>query len=289
MRIRLSVCLLCLILVTVFLSSCSIFNSMVGQRVKKPEVDFVGAKLSNLSFDAADLLFDLKIRNPNAVGLKMAGFDYDLLINGNSFLNGKQDRNVEIGAGGESTVQVPLRLGYLNLYQTFQSLRDQDASTYQVNFGFSFDVPVLGVVNIPVSKSGELPLLKLPKVKLEALKVGRLSLTNSELLLSVKLDNPNAFSMLLDQFQYQFDVSGRSWFSGDSRDSVQIPEKGESLISIPVSINFLEVGRAAYQLITGDSDLDYQFGGEIDLDTSVPLLGRVSLPFDHSGKIKVIR
>ena len=42
MRIRLSVGLLFLILLIVLLSSCSIFNRMIGERVRKPEVDFVG-------------------------------------------------------------------------------------------------------------------------------------------------------------------------------------------------------------------------------------------------------
>jgi LEA14-like dessication related protein len=168
-------------------------------------------------------------------------------------------------------------------------LRVQDNSTYQINLGFSFDVPVLGVVNVPVSKSGELPLLKLPKVRLDALRVSRLSLTGAELILAVKLNNPNAFSMLIDHLQYQLDINERSWFSGDSRDSVQITEKGESIINIPVSISFLEVGRSAYQLLSGDRDLNYQFGGEIDLGTSIPLLQRVSLPFDQSGEIKVTR
>ena len=278
-----------LILISTLLSSCSLLGGIIGESVKKPEVDFVDAKLSKLSFDAADLLFDLRIRNPNSLGLKMAGFDYDLLINGNSFLRGKQERQLEIEARGESTVQIPLTLSYLDLYQAFQSLRDQDNSTYQINCGLSFDVPVLGVVNIPVSKSGELPLLKLPKVRLDTLKVARLSLVGAELVLSVRLDNPNAFSMLLDHLQYQLDINGRSWLSGDSRDSVQVTEKGESIINIPVSINFLEIGSSAYQLLSGGKDLNYQFGGEIDFGSSVPLLERISLPFDHSGQIKATR
>ena len=69
---------LCLILGVVFLSSCSVINSLIGEaKVRPPEVSFAGGKLSGLSFDAADFLFDLEILNPNGVGLKMSGFDYN--------------------------------------------------------------------------------------------------------------------------------------------------------------------------------------------------------------------
>ena len=277
-------------LTATFLCSCSALNNFVGEaKPRPPEVDFVGAKLTGLSFDAADLLFDIKIRNPNSVGLKMAGFDYDFLINDNSFLKGDKRDTLRIAAVGDSVVQIPLSLSYVSIYQAFQSLRNQDVSNYQIKVGFSFELPVLGVVNIPVSKSGEFPLLKLPKVKLGALKLKNLSLTGADLLLSVQLENPNAFSMLLKGLQYQFEVGGRDWISGSAEKATQVAEKGQGVIEIPLSLNLLEMGTSVYKLLAGDKELNYQFGGKLDLATSLPLLGAVSLPFDHSGSIKLMK
>ena len=280
----------CLILGAVFLSSCSVINEFAGEvKPRPPQVDFAGAKLTGLSFDTVDLMFDLRIRNPNSVGLKMAGFNYDFLINGNSFLKGNQDKGLDIQAGGESTVQVPISLGYVDLYQTFQSLRNQDNSVYQINFGLAFDLPVLGRVDIPVSTSGDLPLLKLPKVRLDTLSLNSVSLAGADLALRIRVDNPNAFSMLLEKLQYQFEVNGQNWISGYSEEPTQVAEKGQGFIEVPISLNILQMGRSVHQLLTGDEDLSYQFGGNLDLATSVPLLGKVNLPFDHSGSVKLIR
>lgn len=280
---------ICTVLGAIILSSCSMLGGVLSEKIKRPQVDFTGAKLSKLSFDAVDLLFDLRIRNPNPLGLKMAGFDYDLLINGTSFLKGTQEKGLEIEAKGESTIQFPLSLGFVDLYQTFRSLQDQDNSTYQINCSFSFDLPVLGLTDIPVSKAGEFPLLKLPRVDLDALKLERLSLSGAYLLLRVRLDNPNAFSMILEHFQYQLEVNGLRWISGDAKKSKQITPKSESLIEIPISLDFFQIGRSVYQVLAGDKNLNYQFGGKIDLTSSVPLLGRVSLPFDRLGRIKVTK
>jgi hypothetical protein len=53
--------IICLIASTIFLSACSVFQGFVSENVKEPKVDFVGAKLSGLSLDAVDLLFDLHL------------------------------------------------------------------------------------------------------------------------------------------------------------------------------------------------------------------------------------
>jgi len=276
-------------LATIFINSCSTIGGAIHQKIKKPEVEFLDARLDSLSFNSIGLMFDLKVKNPNSVGIKLAGFNYDFLINGNTFVKGQQDKNLEIGARGESPVQFPVSFGFVELYNVFQSLKNQDISSYQINLGFAFNVPVLGVINIPVSKSGDFPLLKIPKISLESLKLRNLSLTGADLRLGVKLNNPNAFSMLLDKMKYNLEVNGLQWISGESMETAQIAEKGEGLIEIPIRLNLVEMGRSVYQLLNSNNDLNFAFGGDIDLNTSLPLLGKVNLPFNHSGKIKVTK
>jgi len=281
---------LCAILIVMLLSSCSAFNGLLNEvKIQHPQVSFVGAKLSGLSFDAANLMFDLKISNPNAVGLKMAGFDYNFLINGNSFLKGDQGETLEIAAQGSSIIHLPLSLSYTDLYQTFQSLRKQDVSAYQLKCGFSFDVPVLGKVDIPVSKSGEFPLLKLPKLKVTALKLKGVTLSGADLVLKVRMDNPNAFSMLLEKIQYRFEVNGQDWVSGYAEEAAQVAEKGQGIIEIPISLKLFQMGKSIRELLAGDKALNYKFGGKLDIAASLPLLGKTSLPFDYSDTIKLIR
>ena len=281
--------LIVLVLTTIFISSCSMLGGIMQEKVKKPEVEFMDARLNSLSFDSIGLLFDLKIKNPNSLGLKMAGFSYDFLINNNSFVKGVQNRELQIGAMGESTIQLPVSFGFIDLYNTFQSLREQDISSYQINCGFSFDVPVLGMVTIPVSKTGDFPLLKLPKLSLESLSLKNLSLTGAELSLGLKMNNPNAFTMMLDRLKYDFEINGLKLASGDARQVAEIQQKGESRVEIPIRLNLVELGRSAYQMLNSRDELNFKFDGNIDLNTSLPLLGKVNLPFDHAGKIRVTK
>jgi LEA14-like dessication related protein len=280
---------LCLALSAVFLCSCSIVGGLFGKAVRKPEVDFADGRLTGISFDTADFMFDLRVKNPNRLGLKMVGLKYDFAINENSFLTGKQDRNLEVKAGGESIVQLPISLNFIKVYQTFRSLINEDDFKYNIKCIVSFDVPVLGAVDIPVNMKGKCPLPKLPRIALDALKLKKVTLMGAELQMDIRLQNPNAFSMLLKSFNYQFSVNGLNWVSARVEESTGIGKKDESLISIPIAINFSKVGSSVAQLFTGDKSLNYSLKTRLDLGISLPLMEHVSIPLENSGSIKLIK
>ncbi len=278
-----------LIIIVISFISCSSLDSVIGKAgIQKPEVSVTHAKIEKLSFTSADLLFDLKITNPNPVGLKFTSFDYNFLIEGTSFLSGNQESGIEIHAKGDSTVQLPLTLFYKNVYETFRNLYERDSSNYQLKCSFSFNVPVLGNVTVPVSKEGELPLLKLPSISLKSLRIAQLGFTRADLGLDILLKNPNAFSIDISKFHYQFMVNEESWLSGETEQQIKVNEKEENLIQIPVSINFIEVGRSVYTILQQEENLNYRLKGNIVLTPSLPLIGMVQLPFDEMGRIRII-
>ena len=165
--------------------------------VKRPRVAFVGTEMTGLSFERVDLMFDIAVQNPNPLGIRLAGFDYDFLINGNSFISGDQQEGIEIRAQGEHTVHLPVSVAFVDLYEIFQNVKDKGRSAYELNCGFSFDLPILGDVRVPVSTKGDFPLLKLPRVSVDNLSLKRLGLTGADLEVVIRLNNPNTFSLLM--------------------------------------------------------------------------------------------
>lgn len=269
--------------------TCSSVQEFVKENIQKPEVEFAGAKLQGLSFEQLDLLFDVRITNPNPVGVKLASFDYDFFVNENHFLGGKQEKGFEIASNGESTVQIPIALQFQEIYNTFTNLQSHDSTSYELKSGFTFDIPVLGEKNVTVSKAGAIPLLKLPKLSVESLQLNNLSLTGADLQLNLNLSNPNALTFILENIDYQLAINDRSWLNGESKKSLQVAANDRSRLSIPISLNFLQIGQSAYQILKNDQPVNYHFKGSFDLASSMPLLGKVTLPFDRSGQISVVR
>jgi len=267
--------------------SCAALQQIAN--IQQPKLDVQNVRFTDMSFEDIDLVFDIKIKNPNLLSATLAALDYDFQINDASFLKGQQDKQISILANGESTVEIPLTLNFKNLYNTFQALKNQDSSAYKLVCGLSFNLPVLGATRIPVSKSGSLPNLKLPDVSIGALKLNKISLSGADLELKLNVKNANTFSFLLNKLNYDFAVNGKTWVKGLSQNQMPVKEKGESTIAIPISLNFLEMGTAIYQMISGNQKLNYQLKGNVDLNSSLPLLGQVSLPLDRAGEINISR
>jgi len=279
-----------LISALLYLTACTSLKSLIGKAsIKNPEVSVKEIKIEGLSFSAADLVCNLSVKNPNTVSLRLSRFEYDLLVEDVSFISGKQETGLEIEADSESLIQLPLRLIYKNLYDTLLALAEKDAADYQLNLSFSFRVPVLGNVTIPVSKSGEFPLLRLPTISLKSLHINRLGFTNADLSIDILVRNPNPLSMDMSSLQYRLQINSREWVSGQSFNPMHINEKGEGLLSIPISLNFFQIGQSIYILLEQSQDLDYQLQGNLLFTTSIPLMGEVRLPFDRSGRIVVSR
>ncbi|MFQ5640381.1 MAG: LEA type 2 family protein [bacterium] len=268
---------------------CVLGCASVGELIKTatPKVSFSRVRLDKLSFDSATLLFDVNVENPNPVGVTLAGFDYDFILNERSFVQGNQEQGLEIPANGANIVQIPVTLAFADIYQTFKSLKGQDSTAYKLECGLAFELPFLGTKRIPISKQGTFPLLKLPKLSVESLKLEGLRLTGADLKLNLKLKNPNAFSFALTSLNYALDINNREWVTGKSAEGMAIAAKNESVISLPVSLNFVQIGQSAYQLLRSDQPLSYRFKGKFDMNSAVPLLGQVSLPFDRSGQIRL--
>jgi len=280
----------CLIVSLGLLIACSALRGLLGQdAIRRPQVEFVGARLTGLSFDRATIVFEVNIQNPNSLGVKLAGFGYDLIINDHSFLHGREEKEVEIEARGENVIDIPVTISYQHLYQVLQTLRHQNSAAYRLNCDFSLVLPVLGVVQIPVSKTGDFPLPKLPTVSLEKLQMKRLSLSGADLVFGVRVDNPNAFAMTLEGMQYQLMVDGQPWASGETGQRISLPQKRDDLLEIPITLDFIRMGQAVYQSLSEGRRLDYQFRGDLDLTASLPLLGRTHVPFDHFGQVAVLK
>ncbi len=155
--------------------------------------------------------------------------------------------------------------------------------------GFAFDIPVMGEVRIPVNHKGMLPMVKMPTFKIHSLHLEQLSLNGAELELQIAVDNPNTFSLTLEKMDYQFAVNGKSWISGQTKNAAQLNQKSLGIIDIPISLNFLQVGQSVYQLLSGGSQLNYDFMGYFDVGSSIAQFESVSLPVDKQGTINIAK
>lgn len=281
-----------LITVSLFLliTGCSELKNLQNMlNVKNPDVKFEKVELTGLSFEKADLMVGLKIINPNDFTIKLDGFDYELLINQQSFLSGNQDKGLDIKANNFSIVQLPLALNYEDLFKTYENFKNDDLLKYTIKTGLTFDLPVVGKVRVPVSKEGELPSLKIPSISFKSLKIKDIGFSGADMVLEINIDNPNISALMLNTMDYNLNVNGKSWISGEAHDKIDIKGKEESTLTVPFKLNFLQMGQSVYQLITGNSDLNVEFKGNADLNSSLELLKQFNISVNENKSVKLTK
>jgi len=127
-------------------------------------------------------------------------------------------------------------------------------------------------------------LPKIPDVSLEGIKLNSLNLAGADLELKLNVKNANAFAVLFNRLNYGLAVNGVNWVQAAAVKGFSLNEKKNQTLTLPLSLNFLQIGSSVYQLLSSNKPLTFQLNGELDL--SVPNLGipKSTFSFDQSGE-----
>jgi LEA14-like dessication related protein len=137
-------------------SSCSsvqralnIQNPSYSIRDIRPRVDVA----LPLSASTIDLDFAVDVTNPNKVGLRLDGIDFDLLVNDAHVLNSVSTQNIQIPANGHGTMQLQTRIGYNNIRSMWSEMVNViqgNRARYELRGNAHYDTP-LGRMTFPVT------------------------------------------------------------------------------------------------------------------------------------------
>jgi LEA14-like dessication related protein len=256
---------------------------------QRPQVSVVDQHITGLDFERVSIAFGLKVDNPNPIGITLEGLDYDLKLDGHSFLTGKQDKQMQIAASGASRIELPLSMTFKEIKVGLSGLKGKDEVPYELTTGLLIKVPLLGTYRYPVVSQGVMPVPQLPAVSLQNLKVQNLSFTGATLALQLLVDNPNNFSVALNTLDYGLKINGKQWASGHSQTLGNIKEKQKSVISLPVTVSLMDLGAGFSNLLKGGEELNYEIVGKLSASTSNKLIGNFDMPLETNGRVKVMQ
>ncbi len=279
-----------IILSALSVSGCAIIDVLLGtDRIQQPAVKIESVNVGAVSFESLELLFDINIENPNRLAITLSSFDYELLLNDKSFVKGDQPDGMKVGAEASNTVRIPVSLTFRDIIESVQDVAREDSSRYQFKSGFSFKLPVIGDVRVPVQRSGSIPVIKKPSLDIASFNIENISFTGAEAVLKLRMNNPNFFSFELEQLQYNFSIDGINVLRGSADHSITINRYGESTIDIPLSLNFVDFGQSIYRILRGEQDAQFEFTGSALFDSSIDFFRNIPLDFEQSGKLPLVR
>ena len=268
------------------LGSCAWLQETAWQ---EPEFRVLNSELTGLTPTDAQLETRFEVTNPNAFSIALGALDYQLSVNESGVLEGRQSQGSSLAAGAATEITLPLSLNFAETIDLVSGLRGREKLDYRIDAGMSVDIPVAGQRRVPVSVSGEVPIPRIPSVRASNLRLDRLTLSSADLLLTLEVDNPNVFELIVDRFSWEFALNHHRVAGGDARQRMRLEEQGTGMIELPLSVSLAELGRSLSNALINGEQMDYGLSFESDFETGLPQMS--SFPFSavQEGNISLLR
>ncbi len=277
----------CLIAIAVAAITTGCAGLQQALDAQQPTVSLESTRIEAIDFDHADVVFDLRIDNPNPFILDLAGFDYAIALEGRDFLSGRFERRISLPANGSDTIAVPLTIPFARVDEIVGDLRNRDDIAYEIDVATSVEIATLGERRVRTTETGTLTVPQRPSIALERARIRHMGLSRAELVLGLAVDNPNDFGVTLEHLDYSLAVNGQDWAAGTYRESIRIGADERTVVELPLGVRFADIGASAYKLLRGNGSVDYRLEANLAGSTGLEGFATFELPVERSGRMEL--
>jgi LEA14-like dessication related protein len=268
LRVR-ALCLAFLVATAIPIAGCD-------QLFSKPMVSVERVDLTAVSFQGISANVVFKIENHNAIGIDLAKLVYQLTVDNHPFVQGAANNPLHVPAQGVGQLTLPVSFKFIELAEALASLFTKRQVPYTIATQLGFGTP-LGVLTVPISHTGTMPVPQLPSLSIGDAAVGGLNVSGATLSVTIAVHNNNTFALPVGALQYALSINGASLLSATTPPA-QLAASGTMPLTISAHIDFLRVGLGILRAIQSRS-------ATVALDGSFDLLG-YAMPVHLSHAIR---
>ncbi len=280
-----------ILLLLLSLATAVLINSCanLGNMFKNPEAKIISVELIQVDFTSLSLEVMVEISNPNPVGITLSAYDYGLTISEKTLLEGRFEEPISLKENGSTTVPVPIKMTYKDIPSIGAAIQTGKSLPVGIELGLEITFPYMGGLRMDISGSVEIPILRRPVLQPQSIRVERINLSGADILLSIKVENPNEFTLTLDTAEGNLTVSDNEWGRISAESDVSIPPHESSIINLRMQVDFVEAGRSAFALLTGNGNANIRINGTMDIDMDLPEFKGEALPWNSEAKVSILR
>lgn len=122
-----------------------------------------------------------------------------------------------------------------------------------------------------------------PQIGVDRVEIRSVALTGAELVVHVKINNPNSVGATLNRLEYTLDVDGERLVRGQKEDKTTIAANELSIVALPLSVSYAGMRSGIAGALTKKA-LPFSFTGKVVIDSPV---GDLSFDIAEKGEIPV--
>ena len=242
-------------------------------------------QVQELSSSGLKLVFYINLKNSSTKTYYLSAYSYNFAVNQKEYLRLETglEEPFRVEAGQDTLIALPVKITYELLFQAIPGIQDADKAVCFMAGELAFTDERREKGRLPFGFSGEFPLFRDPKFQLLAFDVSAITIGGADLALVMKIRNDNGFELLPGRIHYTIAIGGHPIGSDHIRGDKSIESHGEKSFSLPLLLNFFEVGKEVYAFLQQDS-VPCRFNGEVEIQT---VWGGIVVPFDENQLVPV--
>lgn len=228
------------------LAGCAGLGGVLRQGVRTPEVSVVSAAPIGVDFEGLTVAVDLRVMNPNPIGLRARGFSWQVDVEGGRVASGDAPGGLTLPANGVADSRVTARLRFADLGNLVRLAESRETVAFKVAGEVAIETPI-GPMDVPWSWTGDLPVPSLPRVELGGIRLGRQTFTETELLVRLRVENPNAFPLPAASVRLDVELAGERVAQAATEQLAALGAGAAATLEVPVRMSVLGAGRVLLQ------------------------------------------
>jgi LEA14-like dessication related protein len=265
-------------------SACQSLEGILAT-APKPTARIIGTEMKNLSLERIDLIFNVEVANPYAMNLPLVDLTYNVASGGTSLLQGNIKPSGAVQAYGTSLIQVPARITFASLLKALKGVKPGSVVPYKADLTLGVDAPVVGLLTLPLSKTGELPVPAAPEVELSSFEIAKLNLDETKATAKLQVKNTNSFALSLSKLSIELALGANKIVDTSLAQSAKIAPGQTVAVDVPLSFSPRSFGLTVINLLRGNKSA-YSLVGFLEAGTPY---GPLALPFNRNGNTTITK
>lgn len=126
--------------------------------IPKPEPTVNNVDLKNVTRESIEYKADVSVKNPYTHSIPICEISYSLKSGDKEIASGNISDPGSLKASDTTALEVPVKVPYSILMTLAKDIGYDWDIDYQLDLGFTVDLPIVGDFTIPVSSKGEIKL-----------------------------------------------------------------------------------------------------------------------------------
>ncbi len=270
-----------LLLLALFVAFTAAGCKTLQNLVRSPDVKLEKATLKSTTLFQGDLEFTFSVTNPNPIGVKLDGLNYQLSIEGKKIMEGNQAQGLDLPALASRSVMVPITVNYMESVDSLVDFFRKDTLSYELS-----GTCRIGPFTVPFSHRDVITIPKPPTVQVKGVTVTSMTFTGARLALELEITRGNPGRIDLKKINYAVSLGGFRLFNGKKENISLAEDTKTQIITVPLAVDFMALGRGAATLLS-QGTIDYELSGDMEFD--IPKVGVKTFPFKKAGNTGLVR